>query len=358
SKPFIVETDAIGHGIGAIISQSGHPIAFFYKLSCKMQEASTYVRELFAITEAVAKFRHYLFGHYFIIRTDHHSLRHICDQTIQTPEQQALLPKLIGYNFRVEYKAGTSNGGADGLSRCFNFSLSTGHANIVEDIQNALATSSSISSIISQVEKDPVVMSNYEVKNGFLYWKNRLVIPPESRDLRTKLLVEFHSSTLGGHARFLRTYAHIATYFFWPGMRRDIRDYVRSCQICQRAKTSQLHPVGLLYPLPIPNQVWEDVAMDFIIGLPNSRRYTVIMVVIDRLSKYAHFAPLHAQFTAPQVATLFVQTVVKLHGIPRSIVSDRDKIFTSSFWSHIFKLQGYENWYSNDGYENWYSNDA
>ncbi|GKB51033.1 ty3-gypsy retrotransposon protein [Tanacetum coccineum] len=137
-----------------------------------------------------------------------------------------------------------------------------------------------------------------------------MVIPPESRDLISKLLVEFHSSTLGGHAGFLRTYARIATYFFWPGMRRDIHDYIRSCQICQRAKTSQLHPAGLLSPLPIPNQVWEDVAMDFITCLPNS------------------------------LATLFVQTIVKLHGIPRSIVSDRDKIFTSSFWSHIFKLQG------------------
>nr|GEY55683.1 hypothetical protein [Tanacetum cinerariifolium] len=279
-KPFIVETDASGNGIGAILSQAGHSIAFFpKKLSRKMQEASTYVRELFAITEVVARFHHYLFGHYFIIRTNHHSLHHICDQTIQTPEQQALLPKLIGYNFRVEYKVGTSNGGADGLLRCFNFSLSTSHANIAEDIRNALATSSLISSIISQVEKDPVVMSKYEVKNGFLYWKNRLVIPPESLDLITKLLVEFHSSTLGGHAVFLRTYA-------------------RCC-------------------LPFPSLIKCGRMLQWTLsGLPNSRGYTVIMVVIDRLSKYAHFAPLHAQFTAPQVATLFVQTVVKLHGIP------------------------------------------
>nr|GEW76097.1 hypothetical protein [Tanacetum cinerariifolium] len=341
NKPFIVETDASGQGIGAILSQDRHPISFFSKkLSHRMQQASTYVRELYAITEAVAKFRHYLFGHYFIICMDHHNLRHISDQTIQTPEQQALLQKLIGYHFRIEYKAGTSNGAADCLSRCFNFALSISQDTIVEDIQAALATSSSISSIINQVENDPVAMPSYQVKNGFLYRKNRMVIPPESRDLISKLLVEFHSSTLGGHAGFLCIYARIATYFFWLGMRRDIRDYIRSCQIFQHAKTSQLHPAGLLSPLLIPNQVWEDVAMDFITGLPNSCGYTVIMVFIDRLSKYAHFAPLHARFTALQVATLFFQTIVKLHGIPRSIVSDRDKIFTSSFWSHIFKLQG------------------
>ncbi|GKG14609.1 transposon Tf2-1 polyprotein, partial [Tanacetum coccineum] len=131
----------------------------------------------------------------------------------------------------------------------------------------------------------------YFFKDGLLYWKRRVVVPPENPELITKLLVEFHSSPIGGHAGFLRTYARVATYFFWPGMRRVIREFVRSCQICQRAKSCQLQPAGLLSPLPIPNQVWEDIAMDFITGLPNSKGYTVIMVVVDRLSKYAHFAP-------------------------------------------------------------------
>ncbi|GJW87714.1 ty3-gypsy retrotransposon protein [Tanacetum coccineum] len=229
-----------------------------------------FIVETDASAKAVAKFRHYLFGHYFIIRTDHHSLRHISDQTIQTHEQQALLPKLLGYNFRIEYKAGTSNGGADGLSQCFKFALSTSQASIVEEIQASLAASPSMSSLISKVEKDPVALSSYQVKNGFSYRKHRMVIPPESKHMINKLLVEFHSSTLGGHAGFLRTYARIASYFFWQGMRRDIHNYILSCQIFQRAKTSQPYPAGLFSPLHIPNQVWEDVAMDFIIGLPNS----------------------------------------------------------------------------------------
>ncbi|GJV04248.1 ty3-gypsy retrotransposon protein [Tanacetum coccineum] len=160
------------------------------------------------------------------------------DQTIQTPKQQSLLSKLLGYNFCIEYKARTSNGGADGLSRCFNFALSTSQGSIVEEIQAALATSASMSSLISQLEKDPVALSSYQVKNGFLYQKNLMVIPPKSRDLINKLLVEFHFSTLGGHAGFLCTYARIATYFFWQGMRWDIRNYIRPCQIYQRAKTS------------------------------------------------------------------------------------------------------------------------
>ena len=122
-------------------------------------------------------------------------------------------------------------------------------------------------------------------------------------------------------------------------MRQDIKSFIRSCSICQRAKTSQLHPVSLLNPLSIPTQVWEDTAMDFITGLPIFKGYSVIMVVIDHLSKYGHFVPLCSNFSTSQVAEAFVQHVVKLHGILRSIVSDRDKVFTSSFWSHLFKLQ-------------------
>ncbi|GKD49208.1 ty3-gypsy retrotransposon protein [Tanacetum coccineum] len=341
SKPFIVETDASSYGIGAILSQDGHPIAFFSKkLSKRMQQTSAYVRELYAITEAVAKFRHYLFGHYFIIRTDQRSLRHLTEQTLQTPEQEAFLPKLLGYNFTIEYKTGHSNTAADGLSRSCNMAVSISHSSIVDDIRDNSISSPFVSSLVQDIRNNGEEASCYSSKNGLLYWKDRVVVPPENEELLKKLLVEFHSSTIGGHAGFLRTYARIATYFYWPGMRRTIREFVRHCQICQRAKSSQLHPAGLLSPLPIPNQVWEDVAMDFITGLPTSKGYTVIMVVIDRLSKYAHFAALRANYTAHQVAELFVQTVVKLHGIPRSIVSDRDKVFTSAFWSHLFKLQG------------------
>lgn len=305
-----------------------------------MQQASTYVRELYAITEAIAKFRHYLFGHYFIIRTDQRSLRHLTEQTLQTPEQEAFLPKLLGYNFTIEYKTGHSNTTADGLSRSLNMAVSTCCSDILAAIHESSKTSPYVSSLIQEIQDDPVGRSDYNIKNELLYWKSRVVVPPENTDLITRLLVEFHSSPVGGHADFLRTYSRLATYFFWPGMNRAIGEFVRSCQICQRAKSSQIHPTRLLSPLPIPNQVWEDVAMDFITGLPNSRGCTVIMVVIDRLSKYAHFAPLRATFTAPQVAELFLQSVVKHHGIPRSIVSDRDKIFTSAFWSHLFKLQG------------------
>ncbi|MCI29691.1 enzymatic polyprotein, partial [Trifolium medium] len=118
TQPFVLETDASNTGIGAVLSQSGHPIAFFSKkLGPTAQKQSTYVREFRAITEALAKFRHYLLGHKFIIRTDQKSLKALLEQTLQTPEQQAWLHKFIGFDFTIEYKPGKENVAADALSR-------------------------------------------------------------------------------------------------------------------------------------------------------------------------------------------------------------------------------------------------
>jgi hypothetical protein len=124
-------------------------------------------------------------------------------------------------------------------------------------------------------------------------------------------------------------------------MKNTIQDYVRGCDICQRQKYLASSPGGLLQPLPIPDRVWEDLSMDFITGLPKSKGFEAILVVVDRLSKYSHFVPLKHPYTAKTIAEIFVKEVVRLHGIPLSIVSDRDPIFMSNFGRRFSNYKGH-----------------
>jgi hypothetical protein len=122
-------------------------------------------------------------------------------------------------------------------------------------------------------------------------------------------------------------------------MKQDIRNFVAECEVCQHNKGEMVKSSGTL-PLPIPLAIWKDISMEFITGLPKSGNKSVIMVVLDRLSKYSHFCALQHPFTASTVAQLFMDHVFKLQGMPHSIVSDRDPTFTSNFWQELFKLQG------------------
>lgn len=137
----------------------------------------------------------------------------------------------------------------------------------------------------------------------------------------------------------LRTYKRISANVYLPRIARDVQRFVAKCGICQQNKVESTSPAGLLQPLPIPEAVWEDISMDFIEALPKSNSHEVIFAVVDRLTKFAHFIALKRPFTAKLVAKGFCREVVRLHGIPRSIVCDRDKVFTSLFWRELFRLQ-------------------
>ena len=123
-------------------------------------------------------------------------------------------------------------------------------------------------------------------------------------------------------------------------MKSDLKQFVRNCDVCQRIKSDTKSPVGLLQPLPIPTTSWTNVSLYFVEGLPKSMGYEVILVVVDRLTKYAHFVPVSHPYNAVKIAFLYMQHVFKLHGMPTSLVSDRDATFTSLFWSELFRLQG------------------
>lgn len=152
-----------------------------------------------------------------------------------------------------------------------------------------------------------------------MLYKGRLVLPSSSSPILT-LLNEFHISSIGGHLVFLLTYKRLSRDVFCRGMKKDIKRFVEECPVCQQNITLALSPAYLLQPLPIPQQVWENISMDFIEGL--SKGFDSFLVVVDRLSKYAHFLPPKHPFRVPGVAGLSIKVVVRLHGVPNSIVSD------------------------------------
>jgi hypothetical protein len=123
-------------------------------------------------------------------------------------------------------------------------------------------------------------------------------------------------------------------------MKKDILQFVTECEVFQRNKGETVKSPGILQPLPIPTLIWTDISMDFIVGLPKVGNKSVIMVVVDHLSKYAHFFSLPHPFTTTLIAQVFLDEIFKLHGMPTSIVYDRDPTFTSTFWKELFKLKG------------------
>ena len=158
--------------------------------------------------------------------------------------------------------------------------------------------------------------------------------------MKQKVLSLAHDSPLRGHSGYLKTLQRAKRDWYWQSMKQDIKEHIKQCDICQRIKNETVKPAGLLQPLPIPYRPWHSISMNFIKGLPNSNKQNVILVIVDRLTKYVHFLSLAHPYTAAKVAFLFMQNVFKLHGLPSSIVSDRDTAFTSTFWQELFTRQG------------------
>ncbi|KAJ9543643.1 hypothetical protein OSB04_023350 [Centaurea solstitialis] len=345
AQPFEVECDASGKGIGAVLMQNRRPIAYFSKaLSASNLSKSTYEKELMALVLAIQHWRPYLLGREFTVFTDQKSLRHLLQQRVVSADQQNWVAKLLGYHFNVVYKPGKENSAADALSRVFNEAELTVITSFpvwsqLQQIQDEIGKNKELQGVLSDLQQDPQSRPGFILRNGVLLHKGRLVLASDS-PLIKDILQEFHSSLLGGHSGFLRTYKRIASNVYWIGMKNSIQEFVKGCDTCQRQKYLASSPLGLLQPLPIPELVWEDISMDFITGLPKSNGFEAIFVVVDRLSKYAHFVLLKHPYTARRVADIFVKEVVRLHGIPQSIVSDRDPLFVSLFWQELFRLQG------------------
>jgi transposase InsO family protein len=248
--------------------------------------------------------------------------------------------KLFGYDITVEYRPGTLNGATDALSRRDEdmgtmYTISSPSFDLFATLKAEVESDPQVAAICKQLADDTASLG-WTTTDGLLRFKGKVFIP-EASSLWSVLLAQAHES---GHEGVQKAVQRWRTSFYSPKALHRVREFVRSCAVCQRNKTQHLHPAGLLQPLPIPSMVWADISMDFIEGFPKVGGKSVVLTVVDRFSKYGHFIALGHPYTAVSVAKAFFDDIVKLHGLPCSIVSDRDTVFTSQFWTELFHMAG------------------
>lgn len=369
--PCIIETDASDFALGAVCSQAdtdgvNHPIAFYSrKLLPAERNYQIYDKELLAIVVAFRQWRHYLeFSQAStIVITDHKNLEYFTT-TRNLSRRQVRWAEFLGdYNFVITYRAARLNGAADALSRkdkpleggdsssktpmtllnpnIFINSLTTVNIEpeqneIVKNIIKLLPNDPVFAPIILDISNGCNTDTNYSLSDNILFYKGSICVP-YSTDIKRVILHECHDLPASGHFGNAKTYDMVARNYYWPGMRKYIKDYISGCDTCLRNKNSHHKPYGLLQPLPVPDTPWASVSVDFITQLPPSNDFTAICVFVDRFSKMALFIPSTNQIDAEGTSELFIKHVFCHFGLPSDMVSDRGATFTSKFTQYLLR---------------------
>ncbi|PRQ29559.1 putative nucleotidyltransferase, Ribonuclease H [Rosa chinensis] len=340
TKPFEVTCDASGVGIGGVLSQEGHPIAYFSeKLNEAKKKYSTYDKEFYAVVQSLRYWRHYLLPQEFVLYSDHEALRYLNSQKRLNPRHAKWAEFIQEYTFVLKHKSGVENKVADALSRRNSLlhimSVEVaGFNNLKEEYLSCPDFGRIYSALLEKQSKS----TEFVLQDGFLFKGTKLCIPCTS--VRDFLILELHAGGIAGHFGRDKTIALVEDRFYWPSLKRDVAKVVERCRTCQLAKHKRQN-TGLYTPLPVPHTPWQDISMDFVLGLPKTtQRHDSIFVVVDRFSKMAHFLPCSKTFDASEVAKLFMDEVVRLHGLPKTIVSDRDVRFMSYFWKTLWHMLG------------------
>ncbi|XP_057453401.1 uncharacterized protein LOC130745246 [Lotus japonicus] len=249
-KPFTVETDASSTGIGAVLLQDHHPVAFLSKvLSPRNRLLSVYDREFLALVHAVTKWHQYLAIQPFTILTDQQSLKFLLEQRLSTPAQYRWVTKLMGLSYVIQYKKGKENVVADALSRAshgelLQLSVSSISSELWALLTQAYAADDALKLLISQVLAQPQLHTHYSVVDGLLFRKHRLVVPNDAQ-VRTLILEWLHSSHQGGHSGIRATMVRIKSFFYWKGLSKDVAAFIQSCETCLRCKYERVANPGL-----------------------------------------------------------------------------------------------------------------
>jgi hypothetical protein len=189
-------------------------------------------------------------------------------------------------------------------------------------------------------EGDPKVNCFYEDVEGTLWFKDRLVVPKKEA-LKKKILDEAHTSRYSMHPGSTKMYHDLRQQFWWTRMKRETAHYASECDICWKVKDDYMKQGGLLHPWSIPNRRWNDISMDFIVGLSlTARKFDSIWVIVDQLTKSAHFIPVDTNYRVEKYAEIYIAHVLYLHGVPKTIILDRGSQFVARFWEQLHAYLG------------------
>ncbi|KAA3460469.1 DNA/RNA polymerases superfamily protein [Gossypium australe] len=292
-KDFVVYCDASHTGLGCVLMQEEKVVAYASRqLRPHEVNYSTHDLELAAVVFALKVWRHYLYGEKSVIYTDHKSLKYLLAQKELNLRQQSLYD--------------------DG-------------------------------SLLAELQVKPTCggEGDYSVNSDRVLCFHSRVCMPKDEGLRQRILRESYSSPYAMHPRGSKLYRDLRDQFWWPGVKREVTEFMGKCLACQQVKAEHQVPSGLLQPVKIPQWKWERITMDFVSGLPlTPTKKDLVWMIVDRLTKSAHFIPVRVDYSLQRLAKLYVTDIVRLHGVPVSIISDRDPRFTSRFWRALHQALG------------------
>ncbi|GJW64068.1 putative reverse transcriptase domain-containing protein [Tanacetum coccineum] len=360
SEDFIAYCDASKKGLGAVLMQREKVISYASRqLKIHEKNYTTHDLELGAVVFALKIWRHYLYGTKCTVFTDHKSLQHILDQKELNMRQRRWLELLSEFSIAIiHYRPGKANVVADALSRKerepplrVRALVMTISLDLPKQILNAQTEArkpeniknEDVGGMLVENAKNPEAIRTEKLEphaDGTLCLNGRSWLPCYG-DLRTVIMHESHKSKYSIHPGSDKMYQDMKKLYWWPNMKANIATYVSKCLTCAKVKGKHQRPSRLLVQPEIPEWKWDNITMDFVTKLPKtSQGYDTIWVIVDRLTKSAIFTPMRETDPLDKLARMYLKEVVTRHGIPVSIICDRDPRFASNFWKSLQNALG------------------
>jgi hypothetical protein len=365
-KLFSIYCDAFDQGLGCVLMQDDHMVAYASR-QLRKHEAHylTHDLELAVVVHALKIWRHYLAGKRCELYTAHKRLKCIVTHSNQNLRQRRWLELIKDYDLGINYHPGKANVVADALHQrsyvsqlvvdrmpfelCEEFDklnlwivtntevmeVEVG-SSLHQEIQKGLLDDENIQEIKHNIKEEK--SSGFSEDDEGVLWYKRRICVPNVKELKDKILHDAHKSAYSIHLGGNKMYHDLKATYWWYGMKRDVAEYVALCDTCQQVKVEHQRPAGLLQPFQVLEWKWKEIAMDFIVGLPRTQSgYDSIWVIVDRLTKVAHFIPVKTTYSRLQLAELYISRIVCLYGVLMKIVSDRGTQFTSMFMRGYMK---------------------